>query len=101
MFRAEFVDLLRLPDALEQQLGAQRLGHLAQLAVGADFRALEDAVRQTEFAEHGFHPLPKLDLREQIGGQCHLPVGRCGAGVSDGHGAEKKFPILAQRHFPG
>ena len=34
MFRAEFVDLLRLPDALEQQFGTQRLGHLAQLAVG-------------------------------------------------------------------
>lgn len=56
---------------------------------------------QAEFAEHGLHPLPELDLREQIGGQCRLPVGRCGAGVSDGHGAEKKFPILAQRHFPG
>ena len=89
MFRAEFVDLLRLPDALEQQFGDQRLGQLAQLAVGADFRALEDAVRQAELAEHGLHPLPELDLREQLGGQCRLPVGRCGAGGSDGHGAAK------------
>ena len=64
MFRAEFVDLLRLPDALEQQLGAQRLGHLVQLAVGADFSTLKDTVRKTEFVEHCLHALPELNFRK-------------------------------------
>ena len=57
-------NLLRLPDALEQQLRTKSLSHLAKLAVRADFRSFKDTVRQVEFVEHCLHALPELDLRE-------------------------------------
>ena len=60
-----------LPDALEQ-FGAQRSGYLSPSWLSGDFRALEDAVRQAEFAEHGLHLPPEPDSvsRSEVNAAC-------------------------------